>query len=51
MTQPDSTQADKLDRVTPLAMSIVGGEPCDFADAHQKMTQEVVESWEAKWNK
>ena len=42
---------DKLDRVAALATSIIVGDPSEFADAHEKMTQEVVDDWEAKWNK
>ena len=38
---------DKLDRVARLATSIIVGDPSQFADAHDKMTQEVVDNWEA----
>ena len=51
LTRPDSPPVDKLDRVAPLATSVIVGDPSEFADAHEKMTQEVVDNWEAKWNK
>ena len=47
---PDLPPVDKLSRITPFETNIAIGTPEEFAEAHRKMTEEIVEDWEKKWD-
>ena len=51
LTLPDGLPVDKLKRITPLAAGVLVGSPAELVDAHRQMSNELVENWEANWDK
>ncbi len=49
LTLPDGLPVDKLDRVTPLASSVIVGNPAEFIEANRKISEDLVEDWDASW--